>query len=122
MALLGMPLCAVIYNLQKLIMLLINSLQTHYCSRSYLFSYESTTSGFYAILHDSSFVSCFCCWVFMQLSFLEILYGGVMIIQDLGGLGVHQLLSWGQKEVKEHSLLTACLGVINAIPGAGYGA
>ena len=26
---------------------LINSLQTNYCSRSYLFSYESTTSGFY---------------------------------------------------------------------------
>ena len=28
-------------------MLLINSLQTNYWSRSYLFSYESTTSGFY---------------------------------------------------------------------------
>lgn len=28
-------------------MLLINSLQTNYCSRSYLFSYENTTSGFY---------------------------------------------------------------------------
>ena len=28
-------------------MLLINSLQTNYCSRSYLFSYESTTLGFY---------------------------------------------------------------------------
>lgn len=96
-----MPLCAVIYNLQKLITLLINSLQTHYCSRSYLFSYESTTSGFSVILYDSSFVSCSCCWVFTQLSFLETLRGGLVIIQNLGGLGVHQLLSWGQEEVKD---------------------
>lgn len=53
------------------------------------------------ILHDSSFVSCFCCWVFTQLSFLEALLGGVVIIQNLGGLGVPQLLSWGQEEVKD---------------------
>lgn len=40
-------LCSVIYNLQKLIMLLINSLQTNDCSRSYLFGDEGPTSGFY---------------------------------------------------------------------------
>lgn len=70
------------------------------------------------ILHDSSFVSCFCFWVFTQLSFLEALRGGVVIIQNLRGLGVPQLLSWGQEEVKDARHLGVCLGVVKEIPGA----
>lgn len=99
-------------------MLLINSLQTNYYSRSYLFSYESITSGFYV---DSFWQLFYFLLLFLNFSASKVQWRsackGWQLVMISVAWNCISCSTWGRKKAGElHSLLSAHPEIDRNIP------